>query len=360
MKVSWYRFGVALPLFLLLGAGCLLSTKEAPQTTGPAGMFLSLDKGESWQQIAALPTISGVESIGNVSVFRLVEDPQDTKTVYLLSKQSGMFYTYDDGKTWQRPSDARLREGLLYSIAIHPKDKCTMYTTNGTEILKTNDCGRSWEDMYLETRSDARMSAIAFEPFHPYDIIVGESNGDILRSTDAGRSWTVTERLKIPVVDIQADEFESGLFYLITKNQGLYRSVDRGYSWDSLQAPLAEFAGALDYRRFLRHPEKPDVLFWISTYGILFSNDRGDSWSAMDLITPPGSVNIYAFDINGHNDNEMYYTATLKDNTRSTFYKTIDGGRTWTTKKLPSGQIPAVLRVHPENESWLYLGYTTP
>jgi photosystem II stability/assembly factor-like uncharacterized protein len=61
--------------------------------------------------------------------------------------------------------------------------------------------------------------------------------------------------------------------------------------------------------------------------------------------------------VNPQNDNEIYYTATIGD--RSTFYKTLDGGKNWITKKLPSGQIPVYLRVHKKNASVLFLGFTS-
>lgn len=80
----------------------------------------------------------------------------------------------------------------------------------------------------------------------------------------------------------------------------------------------------------------------------------------LNLITPPGSVLIYAFAINPNNDAEMYYTATQAETNHSTFYKSIDSGQTWTTKKMPSGQIPAILRVHPDQNNLVYLGFTTP
>jgi hypothetical protein len=78
----------------------------------------------------------------------------------------------------------------------------------------------------------------------------------------------------------------------------------------------------------------------------------------MGLLTAPGSVQIYGFAINPQDDNHIYYTATA--NNRSTFYRSIDGGANWITKKLPSGQIPTALRIHPEEPDWIYVGFTIP
>jgi len=86
--------------------------------------------------------------------------------------------------------------------------------------------------------------------------------------------------------------------------------------------------------------------------------DRGESWQAMKLITPPGGADIYAFAVNPKNENEIYYTATI--NGRSTFYKSIDGSENWVTKKLPSGQLPVAMLIHPEKDNIVYLGFTFP
>ena len=45
----------------------------------------------------------------------------------------------------------------------------------------------------------------------------------------------------------------------------------------------------------------------------------------MNLITPPGSANIYGFAVNPQNENEVYYVGTIGN--RSLFYKTVDGGK---------------------------------
>ena len=145
---------------------------------------------------------------------------------------------------------------------------------------------------------------------------------------------------------------------MITNSNGLYVSANGGDNWSNNNAALKKFSGGISYRRHVLHPTLPNTIFWVSTYGILRSNDMGKSWSAYDLITPPGSANIYAFAINPQNENEIYYTATI--NTKSTFYKSMDGGNTWVTKKMPTGQSPTVLRVHPEQSSVLYMGFTVP
>lgn len=346
-------------LVVFMGAGCVSFGGNQPTTAGAAGVFVSTDKGENWKSLAALPEADGVKSIADANVYRFYDDPQDPHAVYLTTRATGMYYSYDDGRTWHRPGDANLQAGFIYSVAVHPKDKCTIYATNGTQVFRSNDCNRSYEEVYRESRGGVTIQSLQFDRAEPYKLFMGENNGDLLQSMDGGKSWTVINRFSSQLVHIETDKLKPGTVFVITRDQGLYRSTDSGQTWTPLVEQFKDFSGGLEYRGFIMHPTKPGVMYWLSTYGILYSTDSGDSWKPIELITPPGSVNIYAFAVNPRNDQEMYYTATLKDLSRSTFYRSIDGGKNWTTKKVPSGQVPIVLRVHPELD-YLYLGFAIP
>ncbi len=356
MRYTISRLSLIAVALVLGGASCISFSGGGTGTSGPAGVFVSADKGDTWQHLSLLPQADGVKTLDEVSVYRLIPDPQDNNALYWLSRGQGMFFSYDEGKSWQRPA-APLNTGFIYGAAIHPTDKCTIYGTNGTILYKSDDCNRSWKEIYRESGQD-RIIAVAFSSFAPYGIFMAKASGDILKSEDAGKSWSVIRRLQTRVDYFQMDLLREGVMYAASRGKGLYRSEDGGVTWDNISEGLSDFSGGLEFRRMSMHPTKPGVVYWICTYGILVSNDGGDSWEAMDLINPPGSTTIYGFAVNPKNDLEMYYTATI--NNRSTFYRTTDGGANWTTKKVPSGQVPTMLRVHPDKESVIYMGFTIP
>lgn len=341
----------------LTGASCVSFSGGGGNDTsaGPVGMFASTDKGETWNQASAYPTVEGVKSLSSVAIYRITVDPSDPDTMYLASREGGIFYTYDNAQTWQHVNKT-LNAGFIYGIAVHPKNRCQIFATNGTQVFRSDDCSRSWAEMYRESRANVRISSLAFNNFSPYEIFLTEQNGDVFVSFDSGNSWTVNARLGVEIIQMTSSPLKGGLFYLTTRKDGLYRSEDGGKTWVSLSDKMSSFSQTNQFRRFVLHPAKPDTNFWISTYGILRSDDRGDSWKAMELLTPPGSAEIYAFAVNPQNDNEIYYTATNAN--RTTFYKTIDGGKNWITKKMPSGQIPIFLRVHPSNANLVFMGFT--
>ena len=357
MKKRLALFSLVLTVFLFVGAGCVSLTGGESQSSGPAGIFVSSDSGNTWQVASTLMTSEGLKSIAGVNVYRLFHDPQDSQAMYLGTRENGMFYTYNGGKSWQQSSGA-LAQGFVYSVAVHPQDKCTIVATNGRQIFKSSDCNRTWSEVYRESRSNITINSLAYTSASPYKLFMAEINGDILQTMDGGISWSVLKRFGKRLSTIETDKFDNNVVYVTSREDGLYRSDNGGLSWSNLKNNMKNYSGSTKYRRFIMSESTPGKIYWISTYGILYSLDRGDTWTALNLITPPGSASIYGFAVNPQNENEISYTATISG--RSTFYKSIDNGENWVTKKLPSGQIPVFMWVHPEQASLLYLGFTAP
>lgn len=359
MPKIYFKLLLVVLALTLTGQGCVSfgGSKKKQTTTGPAGFFLSQDSGETWRGISVLPTAGGVKSLSGVSVYSLVEDPNDPKAMYWLSRDRGLLYSYDDGATWQQSVEP-MNSGFVYSIAIHPKDKCTIFATNGRQIFKTTDCNRSWKEMYREGLTNRAVKSLAMNPYGAHEIYALEANGTLLKSLDGGNSWQIAREFKEPTEKMLFDYNKEGLVYIATKSNGLLRSRDGGATWTNIKDSLKSYPGALQYRRIYIYPTKAEQIYWVSRYGVLVSKNGGDDWDPINMITPPGSTSIYAFAVNPKNEKEMYYTSTV--GIRSTFYKTTDGGKNWVTRKLPSAQIPVTMRVHPENTSWIYLGYTAP
>jgi photosystem II stability/assembly factor-like uncharacterized protein len=88
----------------------------------------------------------------------------------------------------------------------------------------------------------------------------------------------------------------------------------------------------------------------VAKYGLLKTNDGGQTWQAISLITPPASTDIYSVAINPQNNLEIYYA------TASTFYKTVDGGQNWITRRLPTGAVATYLYVDPLEPNVIYMG----
>jgi len=346
-----------LVVLLTAGAGCLQFGSS--QAQGPMGMFQSADKGETWKQIAALPTVTGVKSIAGLSVYRIHTDPSDNDAIYLATRGQGLYYTYDNGQSWQVVP--AMAGKFIYGLAVDPKDKCNIFVSDGQHVFRSEDCLRTWRIVYTEERPDQRIVSLAVDFGRSNLVYAAELGGDILVSSNYGGSWRVSQRFDFQLQYLTADPSVAGRIYVAGYQNGLYRSDDSGATWKNMSAGFDAFTGANKFYRLVLNPGKKDSLFWVSKYGILRSDDAGETWTDLKLITPPGSVNIYAFDINAKNQNEMYYTGTILGDknvhVRSTFYKTTDGGKNWVTKKLPTNTIPVGILINPENDNIVSMGF---
>ena len=78
--------------------------------------------------------------------------------------------------------------------------------------------------------------------------------------------------------------------------------------------------------------------------------ETSSKWKDINLITPPGTVDIYSLAVNPKNGQEMFYGTDV------TLYKTIDGGKSWITKKMPSSRAASALLINPDDPNIMYMG----
>jgi len=338
---------------LVLGAavlsGCMIQFGGS-KSAGVAGVFKSFDKGANWTPKNLFLYSGGTGSIAGMNVLSLTFDPQDNRAIYLASDVNGLLYTYDAAESWMKAD--QVGNGKISSAVIDPKNKCVIYATFANTILKSIDCNRSWKEIYIDSRVDKVLTALAVDFYNSLIIYAGNSAGDLLLSTDGGDNWQVINRLGDRAMKIMIAPNDNRIIYVATKGKGIYKSVDAGKTWNDINADLKDYAGAMEYKNLIFDLSQQNSIMLISKYGLIKSADGGATWLPIKLITPPSSVDIYATAINPKNSNEIYYA------TATTFYKTVDGGKNWVTTRLPSSAAATYLVIDPINPNILYMGFS--
>ncbi|OGY44473.1 MAG: hypothetical protein A2729_02305 [Candidatus Buchananbacteria bacterium RIFCSPHIGHO2_01_FULL_39_14] len=341
---------ILLAVLTLTVSGCI--RLNGPKSPSAAGVFKSFDKGNTWAEKNLFLHSGGSGSIAGVNVLNLNFDPQDRRAIYLASDGAGLLYSYDGADSWRKAD--QVGNGRIESVAIDSKNKCVIYTTFANTILKSVDCNRSWSEVYIDTRADKTITALAVDNFNNLIVYAGNSVGDILKSVDGGGNWQVIGRLNDRVTKILISPQDTRIIYVATRSKGIFKTTNAGNQWNNLNDGLKQFSASLEYRNLIFDATKPNSLLYAAKYGLLKSDDGGQSWTAINLITPPASVDILALAISPKNNLEIYYATT------STFYKTIDGGKNWITKRLPSGAVAAYLVVDPLEDNVIYFGLANP
>ena len=360
-------------LFLLLGAlilsGCTIGvgpTEEKVPVNG--GIYKSTDQGNERTQSVGVTGFPRPGSLNTISILGMYFDPNDLKTIYLATEGSGLFQSHNSGEVWMQT--VGLTKGVIKSLAIDPKSKCTLYaaTNENVTILKTTDCGRNWERIHYTTVPGETLTALAVPSANSNIIYAGSSLGYIYKSIDYGASW---QRLNVKplgntIVKFLIDPRDNNIIYVPTERKGIFKTTDAGLTgWDKQLAftcdgadtncknnflPASNFV----YRTLIFNPIKPHSLIYASDYGIIKTENGGELWQTLTLLNPTGKVIIQGLAVVPDNDNELYYV------TNTTFYRSVDSGKNWSTRKLPTTLPPTALTIDPLDYKKLYLTLRIP
>ncbi len=343
------RFLVAASAVLLLGAGCIQITGTGGGSGTDGGVFRSTDRGSKWVLKSAIATVGQARNFANANVTALAFDPTDKKVLY-AGTEGGLFYTYDGGESWQgAPGLGAVR---VLSAAVSQADKCTVYVSTGNRVMRTTDCSRTWENVYFDSRAETKVNSVLIDHFNPMNVYAATSQGDLLKSGDAGGSWTPIHRFENEVRQILASAADSRVMYVGTRNKGVWKTTDGGATWVDLSPGMGEYAGALDNVIIAEDVARGNSIVVASNYGLLRSTDGGSTWKPITLLTPSGSTVIYSLAVSPKDSNFIAY------GTINTLYRTVDGGNKWTTSKLPTTRAATNLLIDPTNDSTIYMGTT--
>lgn len=335
-------------MLFFAGVGCIELSGSSAAADG--GVWKTVDRGDHWLSKKTVLTAAGLGTLTGKSIASLEMDPQDRQAVYAGTSTDGLFYSYDGGDSWTQAK--QLSAGAVTSIAVDPKNKCSVYATVGQRVWKTTDCSRTFASAYYDARSNVGLTDVEVDWFNSNTVYVGTSAGDLLKSADGGANWASIQRFEDKIMKIYIDPSDSRILLVGLRDNGVWKSSDAGAKWTQLKEGLKDLGNGRGLVTIAGDAKGNNTYFVAAKYGILKTTDGGTSWKALNLPTPPESVIIYSLAINPANGNEIYY------GTSSTFYRSLNGGANWTTKKLPTSRAATSLLVDQQDSKIIYMGTT--
>jgi photosystem II stability/assembly factor-like uncharacterized protein len=226
------------------------------------------------------------------------------------------------GKQWEPVGPTNIG-GRLVDIAVDPTLPDTMYTAAATGgVWKSTDAGATFSPIWpndltqsmgaLAISSNGTLFAGTGEPNNGGGSIVYGGTG-LYRSKDRGQSW---ENVGLPdsgaIGRIAIDPTDPDRIFVAARgdlfqpggDRGLYRSVDGGNTWQRVLAGANDTTGAADIAIDPLDPQRVYVTMWdtirfpgLRIYGgvgsgVYRSTDGGTTWSRAENGLPAPSLNI--------------------------------------------------------------------
>lgn len=356
---------IALAALMLTVSACSITTSSSGGSGGiDSSIFLSTDAGKSWRSVANVPTTDGrIQSISDVNVKTMAMDPQDSLAVYLATYDRGLYYTYNATKGWTAVSG--LPTATINDVKVDPKNKCIIYAALANRLYRSSDCARTWTQVYYDNNAGVSVNAVAIDHYNTANIYIGTSRGEIIKSIDSGSSWRTIQRLDEGIARLLISPLDSRLVFVATEKNKIFSftsntttdaansaDIEQNFTvsnWTDLNAVLKDFNLGTSFKDIVISA-KDGLIFLATEKLILRSPDNGITWENIKLLQPEKDAVINAIAVDPQNSSNIYYV------TNTTFFKSVDGGTTWTTQKLPTARAGRELLIDFNNPNNIYLG----
>ena len=230
----------------------------------PAGLFVSRDRGASWESVASLnehPTTSTWQPAGGaLALHSIAVDPRSPDRIYCAVSAGGVYRSDDGGASWL-PLNRGVRADFLprqfpeagqcvHRLLPHPLRPDRLYQQNHCGTYRSDDRGDTWTDISAGLPSDygyvlaldAADADVAYvvpeESSHMRTTVDGKLR--VYTTRDAGVSWRPLTRglpqahtyVTVLRDALAADRLDPCGLYLGTSSGHLFASRDAGESWD--------------------------------------------------------------------------------------------------------------------------------
>jgi hypothetical protein len=247
-------------------------------------------------------------------------------------------------------------------------DKMTILVgTVGQGVMRSGDSGETWQRIGIDQgmHSDALVRTLASNPRQPELVYAGTDKG-LYRSENSGQSWRLVDSplSNHCVWALAVDAGEPEVMYAGTGTPtpaGVFRSTDGGASWEQRPVEIAKECPNVGTPRVTGIAIDPvdsrNIWVGLEVDGVRYSNDRGDTWAALDNGIP--NLDVHNVAVAGGPSKTVFVVVN------NDVYTSSDDGVTWNSvgvrESFPWGY-PRGIMVQPGNPQVVFLtvGDTTP
>lgn len=267
--------------------------------------YFSDDAGENWY------VLDGLSSISSGEITSIEINNNGVMLAGGLYNSGIVFRSDDEGNSWTTHYIPLNR--YIYDITFDPNNQNIAYlgmstsTTSSADLLKSSDAGLSWTVIDLES--------VLEDGFTVIDVLVDPDNSQniyaicfaslsmsskIIASFDGGDNWTnitgslPTNRFFNQLAIADGNLFLAGGHKFSGLYLGVYKTQDNGANWDNISITFPEKVSNCILIDPLDHNK---IYVGSGGDGVYFTNDGGASWNFnCSGVTETGTLECLAFD----------------------------------------------------------------
>jgi len=323
------------------------------------GVWKTTDGGINWEPISD-GSVFGTGSVGAIGL-----SDSDTNTIYVgmgespirgnVSHGDGVYKSTDGGKTWKHVGLEDTRQ--ISRIRVNPKNPDIVYVaaqghvwgSNAQRgVFRSKDGGKTWEkvlfrsdkagacDLIIDPTNPSVLYAGLWEVYRkPWTMESGGAGSGIFKSTDGGDTWTeITRNPGLPkgmigIVGVTVSPANPDRLWAIVEAEdgGVFRSDNGGKNWTKTNEQRNLRQRAWYYSRIYADPKSADTVYVLNT-GFYRSNDGGRTFTGIGV---------------PHGDNHDLWIAPddpnrMIESNDGGANVSFNGGRSWTEQDQPTAQ----------------------
>ncbi len=303
-------------------------------------VWFSEDEGNTWNRL--LTPIGGIYN--EARCWSVIAHPKRAGELLAGTDQGLYRWTRQHNRFDYIPSP--MDNLHILQIARDPNDPDFIVCgTRPGEIFISEDDGISWTRSNLNASAEcwfintSRVTSIQFDPLDSDTIWTTIEIDGVFRSQDRGESW---ERLVDGLIDCDTHELvfidkDDERTILCSTEAGMHKSLDNGQSWTHVPTPVAPWP----YFRSLKARADTSDVIYVSvadsasgTIGMLLcSRDYGENWERLPVPEPVNST-IWSIATNPADPN-LIFIATLFGQ----IFRSRNGGESWEKMDRELGEI---------------------
>ncbi len=335
-------------------------------------LYRTVDGGKNWISSRGFGVVYAIEPKGT-SVYLGTSDgvyrSQDrgvsfTRTAAFSNRVVGLTTTAD-GTIYIAQSTGVLRStngGITFTPTglinvsvnnVRAAADGTVYATAGQNLYVTRDQGSSWSISVPASKVDlGAPSYLGGLNVAPDNTVIANINGALVKSVDRGNTWVTINAPFIVnrgITGVAQDTANPQIVYALNARGDVNKSIDGGKLWAKINSTCPDgTCGAYAVRHFYA----PNAILFVGSNPLRYSTNGGVTFA--DAIFIGGATPVYDIVQAGTNSGTFYAS------TRLGIYKSTDRGVTWAKASvgLPSTVTPTAIAVDTQNGNTVYIGTT--